>query len=136
MSRIKLFESAEIRSIWSEDAQLWYFSIVDVVQVLTDSVNPPDYLKKLRKHDTELDSYLGFRRRPALRLNLLSVVGRFGRAQCRGAQRAAALARATSALSCSAGVREGPRWRWPLCAGAPAARCGAVRSDRDRWWPG
>ena len=59
MSRIKLFESAEIRSIWSEDAQLWYFSIVDVVQVLTDSVNPTDYLKKLRKRDTELGSYLG-----------------------------------------------------------------------------
>ena len=59
MSNIKLFETAQIRSIWSEDAQCWYFAIVDVVQVLTDSVNPTDYLKKLRKRDPELGSYLG-----------------------------------------------------------------------------
>ena len=59
ISNIKLFETAQIRSIWSEDTQCWYFAIVDVVQVLTDSVNPTDYLKKLRKRDPELGSYLG-----------------------------------------------------------------------------
>src|SRR3989344_5383253 len=37
----------------------WYFSLVDIVQVLTDSVNPTDYLKKLRKRDEELGGYLG-----------------------------------------------------------------------------
>ena len=37
----------------------WYFSVVDVVEALTDSVNPTDYLKKMRKRDTQLASYLG-----------------------------------------------------------------------------
>jgi len=39
--------------------QKWYFSIDDVVEALTDSVNVKDYIKKLRKRDTELDSYWG-----------------------------------------------------------------------------
>ena len=43
MSNIKLFESKQIRSIWSEDDQKWYFSIIDVVAALTDSTNPRDY---------------------------------------------------------------------------------------------
>ena len=59
MSNIKLFESTQIRSVWLEDEQKWFFSVVDVVKVLTDSVNPTDYLKKLRKRDPELGSYLG-----------------------------------------------------------------------------
>ncbi len=37
----------------------WYFSVVDVVQVLTELLNPTDYLKKLRKRDQKLGSYLG-----------------------------------------------------------------------------
>lgn len=59
MNNLKLFESAHIRSVWDEEQQRWYFSIVDVVQVLTDSINPTDYLKKIRKRDPELGSYLG-----------------------------------------------------------------------------
>jgi hypothetical protein len=56
---IKLFESIHVRSHWDAEQQKWYFSVVDVVQVLTDSINPTDYLKKLRKRDAELGSYLG-----------------------------------------------------------------------------
>jgi len=56
---LKLFESVQVRSHWNEDEEKWYFSVVDVVQVLTESVNPTDYLKKLRKRDKELGSYLG-----------------------------------------------------------------------------
>lgn len=59
MSNIKLFETASIRSFYNEQNDKWYFSIVDVVEVLTNSSNPTDYLKKLRKRDTELGSFLG-----------------------------------------------------------------------------
>jgi hypothetical protein len=56
---VKLFEQKQVRSVWNEDEEQWYFSIVDVIAVLTDSVNPTDYLKKIRKRDSELGSYLG-----------------------------------------------------------------------------
>ena len=56
---IKLFEDRKIRSIWNEEEEEWYFSIVDVIGVLTDSANPTDYLKKLRKRDTLLGDYIG-----------------------------------------------------------------------------
>lgn len=59
MSNIKLFETASIRSFYDEQNDKWYFSIVDVVEVLTNSSNSTDYLKKLRKRDTELGSFLG-----------------------------------------------------------------------------
>jgi len=56
---IKLFENKRIRSHWDETQEKWYFSVVDVVEALTDSVNATDYLKKLRKRDLELGFYLG-----------------------------------------------------------------------------
>ena len=59
MSEIKLFQDRRIRSAWNEEEEQWYFSVVDVVEALTDSANPTDYLKKMRKRDSELGSYLG-----------------------------------------------------------------------------
>ena len=59
MSNIKLFQEKKIRSVWNEEEQQWYFSVVDVVDALTDSVNPTDYLKKMRKRDDALATYLG-----------------------------------------------------------------------------
>ena len=59
MNNIKLFQEKKIRSVWNQEEQQWYFSVVDVVGVLTDSVNPTDYLKKMRKRDEELATYLG-----------------------------------------------------------------------------
>ena len=56
---IKIFEEKRIRTLWDEEQEKWYFSVVDVVQVLTDSVNPTDYLKKMRKRDPELGKFLG-----------------------------------------------------------------------------
>ena len=56
---IKLFEDKKIRTSWNEEEEEWYFSIVDVVGILTDSANPTDYLKKLRKRDAILGDYLG-----------------------------------------------------------------------------
>ena len=56
---IQLFEGKKVRIVWDEEQEKYYFSVVDIVQVLTDSTNPTDYLKKLRKRDTELGSFLG-----------------------------------------------------------------------------
>ena len=58
-SIIKLFEDKKIRIVWNEEQEKYYFSVVDIVQVLTDSTNPTDYLKKLRKRDPELGVFLG-----------------------------------------------------------------------------
>jgi DNA-damage-inducible protein D len=58
MSNIKLFESKRIRSVWDEEKRKWYFSIVDVVEILTDSPNPRKYwsvLKtRLKKENSQL----------------------------------------------------------------------------------
>ena len=59
MSNIKLFESSLIRTSWSESEQKWYFSVQDVVQLLTDTSNVKDYLKKMKKRDTQLNSNWG-----------------------------------------------------------------------------
>lgn len=59
MSNIKLFESKKIRSVWNEEKQKWYFSVADVVEALTDSVNPKDYIKKMRKRDHMLNANWG-----------------------------------------------------------------------------
>mgnify|MGYP003513756379 FL=1 len=59
LEHIKIFQERKIRSVWNEEEEQWYFSVVDVVGVLTESVNPTDYLKKLRKRDESLGSYIG-----------------------------------------------------------------------------
>ena len=56
---IQLFEGKKVRIVWDAEQEKYYFSVVDIVQVLTDSTNPTDYLKKLRKRDTELGTFLG-----------------------------------------------------------------------------
>lgn len=56
---IQLFENQKIRTAWDEEQEEWYFSVVDVIAVLTDSSNPTDYLKKMRKRDEQLATYLG-----------------------------------------------------------------------------
>ncbi|MBQ3767423.1 MAG: Bro-N domain-containing protein [Prevotella sp.] len=56
---LKLFDNKNIRVVWDDELQEWFFSVVDVVGALTDSKNPTDYLKKMRKREVELDVYLG-----------------------------------------------------------------------------
>jgi hypothetical protein len=48
MSNIKLFESKKVRTQWDEETEQWYFSVIDVVEVLTDSSNPRDYWFKMK----------------------------------------------------------------------------------------
>jgi hypothetical protein len=46
---IQVFEDRKVRTLWDDDTEEWYFSIVDVVAVLTDSVNPTAYWRKLKE---------------------------------------------------------------------------------------
>ena len=56
---IQQFEGLKVRTAWNEDEEKWYFSIVDVVKVLTDSADPKQYIKKMRSRDPELNSRWG-----------------------------------------------------------------------------
>lgn len=58
-TQIKLFEEKKVRSVWNEEEQQWYFVVVDVIEVLTDSKNPTDYIKKMRKRDLVLSEGWG-----------------------------------------------------------------------------
>ncbi len=49
MSNIILFESKKVRRVWDESDQKWYFAIIDVISILTDSVNPGAYWRKLKE---------------------------------------------------------------------------------------
>ena len=53
-SIIKLFEDKKVRIVWNEQEEKYYFAVADIVQVLTDSVNPTDYIKKMKARDNEL----------------------------------------------------------------------------------
>ena len=63
MQKIQLFESKKIRSHWDEEAELWYFSVIDTIEVLTQSDRPRKYwsdLKsKLKKEGSELSEKIG-----------------------------------------------------------------------------
>ena len=49
VTAIKLFEQKQIRSTWDEEQEKWYFSIVDVVGVLSESIDPQAYWCKLKQ---------------------------------------------------------------------------------------
>ena len=51
-NKIKLFEGNQIRSIWDNEQEEWYFSVVDIVGALTDSKNPRDYWYRVKKRMT------------------------------------------------------------------------------------
>ena len=58
MQELRIFEEKQIRTVWDEVQEKWYFCINDIVAVLTDSKDPADYFKKVRKRDPELDSFV------------------------------------------------------------------------------
>ena len=58
-NELKVFENNNIRSIYNEEQEKWYFSVEDIVRIITDSVNHKDYIKKLRKRDSELSEGWG-----------------------------------------------------------------------------
>ncbi len=63
MSDIKLFESKKVRRHWDAEKEIWYFSIIDVIEILTDSPRPRKYwsaLKtKLQKEGSEVPQFVG-----------------------------------------------------------------------------
>lgn len=56
-NKIVVFESKQVRRIWHQEE--WWYVVADVVAILTDSVNPRDYIKKMRKRDEELSKGWG-----------------------------------------------------------------------------
>ena len=49
MSDVKLFESNKVRTHWDEEKELWYFSIIDVIEILTGTNNPRRYWSDLKR---------------------------------------------------------------------------------------
>ena len=49
MNNIKLFEEKKVSSQWDAQEEKWYFSVVDVIQILTDSPDPKDYWYRMKK---------------------------------------------------------------------------------------
>ena len=58
-SVIKVFEGKNVRVVWNEEEEKFYFSVADIIQVLTETVNPRDYIKKMLRRDPELKSKWG-----------------------------------------------------------------------------
>lgn len=56
---IVLFEEQEVRRVWNEKDEKWYFAISDIIQSLTGSINPGDYVKKMRLRDIALSKGWG-----------------------------------------------------------------------------
>ena len=68
-NEIKLFEGNQIRSAWDNEKEEWYFSVVDVVGVLTESKNPRDYWYRVKKRMTDEESELStICRQPKIRI--------------------------------------------------------------------
>ena len=54
-----LFEDSKVRIVWDDEQEKYYFSVADIVQILTDSLDVKQYIKRMRSRDSELDSRWG-----------------------------------------------------------------------------
>ena len=59
MSAIVLFGEKQVRRVWNEQDQKWYFAVQDVVEILTGSADVKQYVKRLRSRDPELSANWG-----------------------------------------------------------------------------
>ena len=59
MAEMKLFENKQIRSIWHEASEEWFFSVADIVEALTGSVDVKQYIKRMRMRDEALNANWG-----------------------------------------------------------------------------
>lgn len=58
-NQVQLFENRQIRSVWDVEQEEWYFSVHDVVEALTNSADPRQYVKKMRSRDQSLNANWG-----------------------------------------------------------------------------
>lgn len=56
---IKLFEQKQVRTHWNEDEEKWYFSVQDIVEILSESKDVKQYIKKMRNRNPELNANWG-----------------------------------------------------------------------------
>ena len=59
MQELNIFEEKQIRTVWDEVQEKWYFCVSDIISVLTDSTDVRQYIKRLRQRDPELNSMWG-----------------------------------------------------------------------------
>ena len=59
IEKIRLFDNQKIRTVWMEEEEEWYFSVKDVVTILTDTINAKDYISKMKRRDEELSKGWG-----------------------------------------------------------------------------
>ena len=57
--QIQRFEEKQVRTVWDDEKEEWFFSVVDVVEVLTGSADPKQYIKKMRARDAALNASWG-----------------------------------------------------------------------------
>ncbi len=57
--KIKLFQGQNVRTHWDEESEAWLFSVQDVVQILSESSDVKQYIKKMRTRNSELNSNWG-----------------------------------------------------------------------------
>ncbi|CAC9602575.1 hypothetical protein [uncultured Gammaproteobacteria bacterium] len=58
-SKTQLFQNQNIRAHWDEENEKWFFSVQDIVQILSESNNVKQYIKKMRSRNTELNTNWG-----------------------------------------------------------------------------
>ena len=59
IEKVRLFDNQKIRTVWVEEEEEWYFSVKDVVTILTETTNAKDYISKMRRRDEELSKGWG-----------------------------------------------------------------------------
>ena len=57
--KLQAFEDKKVRTVWVDEEEKWFFSVLDVIEVLTDSKDPTDYFKKMRKREEGLAEFVG-----------------------------------------------------------------------------
>ena len=59
IEKVRLFDNQKIRTVWVEEDEEWYFSVKDVVTILTETTNAKDYISKMRRRDEDLSKGWG-----------------------------------------------------------------------------